>query len=142
MTATTILDGPAAVLASTGRNLGRSEWLEIDAERIALFARATGDPEAHYFALTLTNLFLPQIVEVRGFAMGVNYGTAHVVLPTALRAGDRVRGSAELVDVAERSGGLQTTMRITVEVDGRDEPACVVDAISRWIGEPSGEPES
>jgi hypothetical protein len=30
-------------------------------------------------------------------------------------------------------GGIQTTMRITVEVAGREEPACVVDALSRWL---------
>ena len=136
---TTVLDGPAEVLAAIGRHLGCSDWLTVDAGQLALFADATGDPESTYLALSLTNLFLPQIVEVRGFAMGVNYGTGKVARPGVLRAGDRVRGSAELVEVADVSGGLQTTMRVTVEVDGRDEPACVVDALSRWIEErPAG----
>ena len=134
---TTVLDGPAGVLAAAGQHLGHSDWLAIDAAQLTLFADATGDAEAHYLALSLTNLFLPQIVEVRGFAMGVNYGTGRIVQPVGLRAGDRVRGSVDLVEVADVPGGLQTTMRITVEIEGREEPACVVDALSRWIEEGS-----
>ena len=129
----TVLDGPAGVLAAAGRHLGCSDWLTVDAGMLALFADATGDPESTYLALSLTNLFLPQIVEVRGFAMGVNYGTGRIVQPLGLHVGDRVRGSVELVEVADVPGGLQTTMRITVEIEGREQPACVVDALSRWL---------
>jgi acyl dehydratase len=52
---------------------------------------------------------------------------------TPLIAGSRVRGTAELVGCDEIPGGVQTTIRITVEVDGSDEPACVVESLSRWL---------
>jgi len=44
-----------------------------------------------------------------------------------------LRASAELVACDDIAGGVQTTVRITVEVEGGDDPACVVDALSRWI---------
>ena len=47
--------------------------------------------------------------------------------------GESVRAGAELIEVTEVKGGLQTLMRITIEIDGNDRPACVIDAISRWL---------
>jgi len=44
-----------------------------------------------------------------------------------------VRGAAELVACDEIPGGVQTTILITVEVDGADQPACVVESLSRWL---------
>jgi hypothetical protein len=35
--------------------------------------------------------------------------------------------------VTEIAGGLQTEMRITVEVEGSDKPACVAMSLSRWL---------
>jgi hypothetical protein len=44
-----------------------------------------------------------------------------------------VRGTAELVTCEDIAGGVQTTILITVEVDGANEPACVVESLSRWL---------
>jgi acyl dehydratase len=150
--AATVLDGVDAVRAAVGTHLGYSDWLEIDQERIDLFAAATGDDQwihvdpvraaegpfgatiAHgYLTLSLTSLFLPQIVEVRGFSMGLNYGTAKVRFPAPVPVGSRVRGGAELTAVEDVPGGIQTTMVVTVEVEGGAKPACVVESLSRWI---------
>jgi acyl dehydratase len=149
---TTILDGEAAVRAAVGSHLGYSEWLAIEQDRINLFADATGDhqwihvdveaaksgpfgaPIAHgYLTLSLTNFFLPQIVEVRGFAMGVNYGLDKARFPSPVIVGSRVRGGGELVEVSDVTGGVQTLIRITVEIEGVAKPACVVDSLSRWL---------
>jgi len=51
-----------------------------------------------------------------------------------LQAGDRVRATATLQDVADVRDGIQTRMTIVVEVDGR-EPACTIESLSRWLGE-------
>jgi acyl dehydratase len=131
--AQTVLDTLDQVRAAVGRHLGTSDWLEITPERLDRFAAATGDRDHGYLALALTNLFLPEIVEVRGASLGVNYGTASVRFSAPLLVGSRVRGTAELVACDEIPGGLQTTIRITVEVDGADHPACVVDSLSRWL---------
>ena len=152
MSAHTVLHGADDVLAAVGTHLGYSAWLDIDQQRVDLFADATGDHQwihvdpqraasgpfggtiAHgYLTLSLSNLFLPQIVEVQGFAMGVNYGTNKVRFPAPVRVGSRIRGGAEMTEVAEVKGGLQTTIVITIEVEGETKPACVIESISRWL---------
>jgi acyl dehydratase len=139
--------------AGVGRHLGWSDWLTVDQDRVDLFAEATGDhqwihvdveraaaespfggPIAHgYLTLSLSNLFLPQLVEVRGVSAGINYGTGRVRFPAPVPVGSRVRAGAELTAVDEIPGGLQTTMTITVEVEGAEKPACVIESLSRWL---------
>ncbi len=151
----TIFETPAEVKAAVGDKLGESEWLKIEQDRINLFADATGDhqwihvdPErakdgpfgaciAHgYLTLSLVNMFLPQIVEVRGIRMGVNYGTDKVRFPSPVKVGSSVRGSGVLVTADEtKDGAVQATIRVTVEIEGSDRPACVVDTISRFYPE-------
>jgi acyl dehydratase len=131
--AQTVLDSLDEVRAAVGRHLGTSDWLEITPDRLDRFAAATGDRDHGYLALALTNLFLPEIVEVRGASLGVNYGAGSVRFWAPLLVGSRVRGSAELVACDEIPHGVQTAIRITVEVDGADHPACVVESLSRWL---------
>jgi acyl dehydratase len=150
--AQTVLDGVDEVKAAVGRDLGTSGWLEITQDRVDLFAEATGDHQwihvdpdraaagpfggtiAHgYLTLSLSNAFLPEIVEVRGFSMGVNYGAGKVRFPAPVRVGSRIRGSAVLVAVDDVAGGVQTTIVVTIEIEGETKPACVVEAISRYL---------
>lgn len=150
--AQTTFDGLDAVREAVGAHLGYSDWAEVTQDRVNTFAEATGDrqwihvdvmraraespfggPIAHgYLTLSMSNEFLPQIVEVRGISMGVNYGVDKVRFPAPVLVGSRVRGGAELVAVDDVSGGIQTTMRVTVEIEGGDKPACVIEAISRF----------
>lgn len=148
---TTVFKSPLDMKDKVGEVLGTSDWLKIDQERINLFAEATGDHQwihvdpvkakdgpfgaciAHgYLTLSLVNLFLPEIVDVQGIKMGVNYGCDKVRFPNTVKVGSRVRGVGELVQVEEVKGGIQSTVRVTVEVEGEDRPACVVDTISRY----------
>jgi len=148
----TIFETSSELKTAVGDDLGASEWLTVEQDRINLFADATGDhqwihvdPErakdgpfgaciAHgYLTLSLVNFFLPQIVEVRGIRMGVNYGTDKVRFPSPVKVGSRVRGRGELVAADElEDGAVQATIRVTVEIEGSDRPACVVDTISRY----------
>mgnify|MGYP001816096445 CR=1 FL=1 len=149
---TTSFDNPAALLSAVGRQLGHSDWLEIDQRRIDLFADATGDhqwihvdPEraaqgpfgatiAHgYLTLSLANLFLPQIMQVNNISMGVNYGCEKVRFPAAVPVGSRVRGGGEIISAEEVKGGVQVVVRMTIEIEGSDRPACVIDTISRFF---------
>lgn len=151
---TTVFQSPAELRTAVGRHLGHSDWLEITQERVNTFADATGDhqwihvdPErakdgpfgaciAHgYLTLSLVNMFLPQIVEVRGIQMAVNYGTDKVRFPAPVPVGSRVRGGGELLTVEDVKGGVQATIRVTVEIEGKDRPACVVETISRFFPE-------
>lgn len=149
---TAIFDSPAALLDATGRDLGYSDWVEVDQKRIDLFADATGDhqwihvdPEkaaegpygrtiAHgYLTLSLANLFLPQIMQVQNTSMGVNYGCEKVRFPAAVPVGSRIRGHGQIVSAEEVKGGVQVVVRMTIEIEGGERPACVIDTISRFF---------
>ena len=143
---------PDELLSEQGSHLGYSRWIEIDQNRIDLFAEATGDNQwihvdtqkasegpfgmtiAHgYLTLSLTNHLLPEIFHVEGISMGINYGTDRVRFPSPVTVGSSVRLGAELLDATEIEGGVQTVIRLTVEIKGRERPACVVDSLSRFI---------
>ncbi len=148
----TVFNNPAALLDAVGKDLGHSDWLEIDQQRINQFADATGDhqwihvdPEkaadgpygatiAHgYLTLSLANLFLPQIMTVENTSMGVNYGCEKVRFPAAVPVGSRIRGQGEVISAEEVKGGVQVVVRMTIEIDGSERPACVIDTISRFF---------
>jgi acyl dehydratase len=147
-----VFAGPGGLADAVGDELGVSDWLTIDQDRIDTFAAATGDHQwihvdpvkaaegpfgstiAHgYLTLSLVNYFLPQIVDVQDISMGVNYGTEKVRFPAPVPVGSRVRGRGVLTDVKEIPGGAQATITVTVEIDGDDKPACVVDTVSRFL---------
>lgn len=139
------------ITGALGQKLGISEWLEMTQERINQFADATDDhqwihvdpekakqgpfgvPVAHgYLTLSLISSFLPQLAEVK-MKMGVNYGCEKIRFPAPVKVGSRIRGHGELIDAKEiDNGGAQATVRVTVEVEGEDKPACVADTISRY----------
>jgi acyl dehydratase len=142
---------PVALLDAVGENFGPTEWVTIEQERIDLFAQATDDhqwihvdPErakdgpfggtiAHgYLTMSLINCFLPDLIEVRGVAMGINIGTDNLRFLNPVRTGSRIRGVGELVKAEEAKGGVQAVVRVTVEIEGEEKPACVVDTISRF----------
>jgi acyl dehydratase len=139
--------------AAAGSHLGWTDWIEITQDRVDLFAEATGDhqwihvdveralaespfggPIAHgYLTLALSNLFLPQLIAVPAASAGVNYGTGKVRFPSPVPVGSRIRGGAEITAVYDIPGGLQTTITITIEVEGSPKPACVIESLSRWL---------
>ncbi|WCO65680.1 hypothetical protein PO878_14340 [Iamia majanohamensis] len=135
----TVLEGLDAVRAAVGLDLGPTDWDAVTAEQVARYTEATGEVAPvdgtvpPWLLLSLTNLFLPRLLEVRGVSSGVNYGTGTVRFPAAVAVGGRVRARAELVAADEVRGGVQTTIRITVEAEGADAPAVVVDSLSRWL---------
>ena len=147
----TVFQNPAELKQAIGKPLGASDWLEITQDRIDKFAEATGDhqwihvdPEraregpfgtciAHgYLTQSLVNLFLPQILEVRGISMGVNYGANRLRFPAPVPVGSRIRGGGELLAVEHVKGGVQATIRVSVEIENGERPACVIDTISRY----------
>lgn len=148
----TVFATPAALLGTEGQALGPTDWLEITQARVNQFADATGDhqwihvdPErakdgpfgaciAHgYLTLALVNLFLPDLMRVDGVRMGVNYGVDKVRFPAPVTVGRRIRGRGEVVAAEEVKGAVQVIVRVTVEIEGSDRPACVADTISRFF---------
>jgi acyl dehydratase len=149
----TVFESLDDLRAAAGTHLGWTGWVEITQAQVDLFADATGDhqwihvdverataespyggPIAHGFlTLSLSNRILPQLLEVPAASAGINYGTGKVRFPAPVPVGSRIRGGAEITAVEEISGGVQTTITITIEVDGSEKPACVVESLSRWL---------
>jgi acyl dehydratase len=147
-----IVEGIDGLRAAVGTHFGFSDWIEVDQARVDRFADSTGDhqwihvdverarrespfggPIAHgYLTMSLSNALLPTVVEVRGISMGVNYGVDKVRFPAPVPVGSRVRAGVELVEVTDVGEGVQTKMVITMEIDGADRPACVIEALSRF----------
>lgn len=144
----------AALRELEGQELGVSDWLTIDQDRVNRFAEATGDfqyihvdPERAretFFGGTvahgyLTLSLIPFLGQARlgvnvdlGGRMGVNYGLNKVRFPAPVRVGRRVRLRTLLLAVEEVSGGaVQITNRQTIEIEGEERPACVAETVSR-----------
>jgi acyl dehydratase len=147
-----IINGIDELKALVGEELGTSDWMEITQDRVDTFAEATGDhqwihvdPErakdgpfggtiAHgYLTMSLSPVLLPQIVTVTGFSMALNYGLDKLRFPSPVPVGSKLRLSAKLLAVDDVKGGVQTTYELTYQVDGSEKPACVAQAVYRWL---------
>jgi acyl dehydratase len=73
------------------------------------------------------------MLDVRNFSAGVNVGLDRVRFLAPVPAGARIRGVGEIVQVEAVKGAFQSTVRITVEIEGSDKPACIADTISRYF---------
>lgn len=136
--------------ALVGQELGVSDWITIDQERINLFAEATGDRQwihldaaraaegpfgttiAHGF---LTLSLLPEMTasafSVKETRMGVNYGLNKVRFPSPVPVNSKVRGRFKLVAYEPLEGGAQMTVEATMEREGGTKPVCVAESLSR-----------
>lgn len=149
-----IFDKPADLIGKEGTRFGPTEWLAIEQDRVDGFADVTGDHQwihvdverakagpfggtiAHgYLTMSLVNYFLPQLVEVRGFAHAVNVGADRLRFLAPVKTGSRIRAVGEIVSVEEVKGAIQSVVRVTVEIEGSEKPACVLDTISRYFPE-------
>lgn len=151
---TKVFARPQDLIGAEGTQLGPTDWLAIDQARVDGFAEVTEDRQwihvdverakagpfggtiAHgYLTMSLVNHFLPQLIEVRGFTHAVNVGADRLRFLNPVRVGARIRGRGEIILVEDVKGALQSVVRVTVEIDGQDKPACVVDTISRYFPE-------
>ena len=150
-----VFSTPHELKDCVGESLGETDWLEISQERINTFADATGDhqwihvdvekakegpfgaPIAQgYLTASLANFFLPQLLDVQGTSMGVNYGCDKIRFPSPVTVGSKIRGTGALTSVEEtKDGGIQAKVTVTIEIEGSDRPACVIETISRFYPE-------
>jgi acyl dehydratase len=145
-----VFNGVDELRAAAGSHLGVSDWVTIDQSQIDGFADATHDhqwihvdverakegpfktPIAHGFlTLSLLPVLVSQTYRIDGVKMGVNYGLNRVRFTSPVPVGSKVRGSVELLDVADVEGGVQLTTKVTVELDGSQRPALVAEWLTR-----------
>ena len=140
----------ADMQAYVGQELGVSEWLLIDQNRIDEFARATGDDHwihidvekaardlpdgktiAHGFlTLSLITPFAAQISPVLEHANILNYGANKVRFTSPVKSGDRVRMRRSLLKFEDMEKTMRLTFANTIEIEGSDRPAVYAETIS------------
>jgi acyl dehydratase len=133
-----------------GQEIGVSDWITVDQQRIDLFAQSTGDHQwihvdpvraakgpfgttiAHGF---LTLSLLPEMsataFDVEDAHMGVNYGLNKVRFTAPVPVDSRVRGRFKLMAYEPFEGGALITSQVTMEREGSDKPVCVAESLAR-----------
>lgn len=136
------------VLAAKGEEIGTSDWLTIDQDRVNTFADATMDHQwihvdaeraaagpfggtvAHgYLTLSLIPALGSQVFTCDTPGAKLNYGLNKVRFPNPVLVGKRIRSTVTFADVAELDSGLQLTMRHVIEIEGESKPACVAETV-------------
>lgn len=148
-----IIESPAKLVENVGLELGPTDWLTIEQERVDQFADATGDhqwihvdperaadgpfggPIAHgYLTLSLASYFLPQLIQVQNMSMGINYGINKARFPSPVRVGSRIRATGVIAEVEEVGGGaFQAVTTVVIEIEDEQKPAAVVETVSRYV---------
>jgi acyl dehydratase len=133
---------------SIGADLGISDWLLIDQQRINAFADCTLDQQfihvdpqaaaktpfgstiAHGF---LTLSLLSHFAETVGCSfentvMGINYGFDKVRFLSPVKVGSRVRARAVLLEVSEKKQGqFLINQQVSIEIEGETTPALIAE---------------
>ena len=148
---TTTVNRIEELKALVGQTIGPSEWRQVTQELIDRFAEVSGDdqwihvdperarrespfgePIAHgYLTLSLVTPLVGQIIDARGFRMGVNYGAEKIRFPSPVPVGSRIRASATLDEATPFEGGVQMNLKVTIEVEGQEKPAMVGSILFR-----------
>ncbi|MDT5186059.1 MAG: hypothetical protein QOI29_4217 [Mycobacterium sp.] len=139
---------------AVGQELGVSQWVAVDQDRINAFADATGDHQwihvdvdrartespylatiAHGFlTLSLIPALSKENYRLDNAKMGINYGLNRVRFLAPVPAGSRVRLRSDLLDARKVDDTtIDLTVRQTVELDGADKPAAVAEVIARMV---------
>jgi acyl dehydratase len=139
-----------------GRELGASDWVAVDQDRIDAFAACTGDrqwihvdverarrespfggPIAHgYLSLSLVAAMVMELgVIPPDAATGLNYGLDKVRFIAPVKAGTRVRTRASLLAAEPQSGSrMLLKLQCTLEIEGEAKPALVAETLCMLIG--------
>ena len=136
--------------ALEGREIGVSDWYQINQEQINIFADATHDHQwihvdedrakaempgsqtiAHgYLTLSMTPSMTSDFVEFQNLERAINYGVNKVRFMNMVPVNSRVRARSEVLKVRQRAGATQVIAQTTVEIENEDKPACVAETVS------------
>ncbi len=142
------------IKAKIGQEIGKSDWIQIDQNRINQFAECTGDHQwihvdqekaaAGPFGKTIGHGFLtismiPKLSEdtalvPEGTMMAINYGLDKVRLLNPVIVGSKIRSCMVLGKVTEKSGGrILVSITNTIEIEGQEKPACVAEGLTMYF---------
>lgn len=129
--------------AHLGQELGTSDWLEVDQDRVNMFADATLDHQwihvdierakaespykgtiVHgYLTLSLLPYFWEQIIKVNNLKMLVNYGMDKMKFGQAVPVGSRLRMVTRLHEITNLRGICKASIQFKIEIEGQRKPA-------------------
>jgi acyl dehydratase len=134
--------------AAVGEELGTSDWLTLEQDRVDQFAEATGDHQwihvdvdratagpfggtiAHgYLTLSLVPYLGNQVLALETPGAKLNYGVNKVRFPAPVRVGSRVRDTVTVKEVTDLPSGKQLVLGHVVEIEGESKPACVAETV-------------
>ncbi|MDH4107013.1 MAG: MaoC family dehydratase [Gammaproteobacteria bacterium] len=135
------------------REVGVSDWVVVDQERIDRFADATGDHQwihvdadraarelpdgktiAHgYLTLSLIPALTGNFVRFENLRQTINFGCNKLRFYTPVIAGSRVRARAVVRQVRQRAGALHIISEVRIEVEGERKAACVAETIGMYF---------
>lgn len=145
----TIEDAKALI----GQEIGVSDWVLVDQQRIDRFAEATDDHQwihvdverarsempggqtiAHgYLVVSLLPALMDKLVTMPTLQRAINYGLNKVRFKNPVPAGSRVRLRSVLLQAQKRAGALQVILENTIEIEGQAKPACVAEVIALYF---------
>jgi acyl dehydratase len=136
------------IARAAGSEIGSTDWVELDQQRVDLFAEATGDHQwihvdraraeqgpfggtiAHGFlTLSLVPWLGSQVFKLATAGARLNYGVNKVRFPNPLHVGRRIRARVAFGDFTEVPAGKQLVIRYTVEIENETKPACVAETV-------------
>ena len=141
--------------ALVGEEIGLSDWVVIDQNRIDQFAEATTDYQwihvdteraarelpdgktiAHgYLTLALIPALTGDFIEVENLKRAINFGLNKVRFYAPVPAGARVRARVNVLKAQRRAGALLLTSVVRIEVEGERKPACVAETLGMYFFE-------
>ena len=148
-----VIDGPDALKAYVGKEIGVSEWMSVTQERINQFAEATEDRQwihinanrakrespfgatiGHGFlTLSLISRLMKDLIRIAGGTrMTINYGLNRVRFPSPVRVGSKIRGRFTVLSFQDRGEASDVVFGCSIECEESAKPCCVAEWIVRY----------
>ena len=139
--------------ALEGQQVGLSDWIIVDQQRIDQFAEATADYQwihvdterasrempdgktiAHgYLTLSLIPSLTENFLEFENLERAINFGTNKVRFFAPVQAGARVRARGTVLQARSRGGALLLTSEIRIEIEDDRKPACIAETLGMFF---------
>ena len=149
--AKTVFSSPQELTLAVGKELGTSGWIQVTDKIVALYVQSTGDDQwihtdhnkakngpfggciaQGFLTLSLLNRLLPEILEVKGVNMAINYGCNKVRFPAPVMVGTNIRVHAKLIAASTQEESIESIILASVEIEGMEKPGCVAELVARY----------
>lgn len=139
------------IKAAVGTEVGVSDWIKVTQDRVDRFADVTCDDQwihvdqerakrelptgttiAHgLLSLAFAPMFIRDVMRLKGLKSTLNYGADRIRYLAPVPVGSRLRGHISIAEAADvPPAGLRVTYKVTIDIEGKERPACVAELIA------------